>query len=68
MSHIQEIEQRDQARLANNTTSSVSAAGGAVEEAEALPQRSDSSNQQKSSFEQYCDDNPGASQCRVYEE
>lgn len=34
----------------------------------AATEGSDGENKPKTSLEQYCDDNPGASECRIYEE
>lgn len=72
MSDIQkQIEQeRDQARTVCDTSGSTSgecaAAWDAVEElqAEASHQRQ---SKQKNSLEQFCDDNPDAAECRVYD-
>ena len=72
MSDIQkQIEQEpDQARAVCDTSSSNSgecaAAWDAVEElqAEASHQRQ---SKQKNSLEQFCDDNPDAAECRVYD-
>nr|WP_290223498.1 Calvin cycle protein CP12 [Trichocoleus desertorum] len=72
MSDIQkQIEQeRDQARAVCDTSGSNSgecaAAWDAVEElqAEASHQRQ---SKQKNSLEQFCDDNPDAAECRVYD-
>jgi hypothetical protein len=73
MSDIQQkIEQeREQARAVCDTkgatSSDCAAAWDAVEElqAEASHQRQ---IKPKNSLEQYCDDNPDAAECRVYEE
>jgi hypothetical protein len=73
MSDIQQkIEQeREQARAVCDTKGATSgdcaAAWDAVEElqAEASHQRQ---IKPKNSLEQYCDDNPDAAECRVYEE
>jgi transposase len=73
MSNIQdEIErEREQARQACDTTGATSAecaaAWDAVEElqAEASHKRQ---TKPKTSLEQYCDDNPEAAECRVYDE
>jgi hypothetical protein len=73
MSDIQEkIEQElEQARAVCDTSGSTSpecaAAWDAVEELQA-----EASHQKqvkpKNSFEQYCDDNPEAAECRIYDE
>lgn len=72
MSNIQErIEQeRQEARKVCGTdgsTEQCAAAWDAVEElqAEASHQRQ---TKPKNSFEQYCDDNPDAAECRLYED
>jgi hypothetical protein len=73
MSNIHEqIEQeREQARKAcetsGETSSECAAAWDAVEElqAEASHQRQ---VKPKNSLEQYCDDNPDAAECRVYDD
>ena len=73
MSNIQEqIElEREQARAAcdinGSTSGECAAAWDAVEElqAEAADQRQ---VKPKSSLEKYCDDNPDAAECRLYEE
>lgn len=73
MSNIQEkIElEKEQARnvcdTQGGTSKECAAAWDAVEElqAEASDQRK---NKPKTSFEQYCDDNPDAAECRVYDE
>mgnify|MGYP001054253665 CR=1 FL=1 len=64
-------EERQQARQVCDTSGATSgecaAAWDAVEElqAEASHQKG---KPQKSSFEQYCDNNPDAAECRVYED
>lgn len=73
MSNIQEqIEkEREQARavcdIKGDTSGECAAAWDAVEELQA-----EASHKQqkkgKSSFEQYCDDNPDAAECRLYDE
>lgn len=73
MSNIQErIEQeREQARAAckDGTSGECAAAWDAVEElqAEASHQRGDVDHV-KNSLEQYCDDNPEAVECRIYDD
>lgn len=75
MSNIQEkIEQElEQARETCDSSGSSStdcaAAWDAVEElqAEASHQRKGNS-ENKSSLEQYCDDNPEAAECRIYDD
>lgn len=73
MSNIQEeIEkERDQARAVCDTkggaSSECAAAWDAVEElqAEASHKRQ---NKPKNSLERYCEDNPDAAECRIYDE
>ncbi len=71
MSNTQDeiAKEREQARTAYRDIGSNSgesaAAWDAVEELEAEASHQSKS---KSAFERYCDDNPGASECRVYEE
>lgn len=75
MSNIQEkIEQElEQAREACDSSGATSgecaAAWDAVEElqAEASHQRTQAS-QTKNSLEKYCDDNPDAAECRIYDD
>jgi hypothetical protein len=66
----QQLEQLiDQAHTACNTTGAVSsecaAAWDAVEEVQAAI--SHKSDRQKTSLQNYCDDHPDASECRVYD-
>ncbi|MEA5468859.1 Calvin cycle protein CP12 [Spirulina sp. 06S082] len=73
MSNIQEKidQERDQARAVCSTEGSTSSecavAWDAVEElqAEAAHQRQE---KPKSSLEKYCDDNPDAVECRIYDD
>jgi hypothetical protein len=73
MSNIQEqIElEKEQARTAcdvnGDSSQECAAAWDAVEElqAEASHQQQ---NKPKSSFEKYCDDNPDAAECRLYDD
>ena len=74
MSNIQEqiAKEREQAREVCSTegtnTSECAAAWDAVEElqAEAAHQRQNQPN--KNSLERYCDENPDAAECRLYED
>jgi hypothetical protein len=74
MSNIQDqIEQeRKQARevcdLEGATSGECAAAWDAVEELQAAAAHQRQEHPQKSSFEQYCDNNPDAPECRVYED
>lgn len=73
MSNIQEKidqelqEARNVCDVTGGSSKECAAAWDAVEElqAEAAHQRS---SKTKNSFEQYCDDNPDAAECRVYED
>lgn len=75
MSNIQEkIEKeletaRETCDTSGATSGECAAAWDAVEElqAEASHQRG-SANQNKNSLEQYCDDNPDAAECRIYDD
>ncbi len=75
-SNIQELieSERDQARTVCSTSGAESgecaAAWDAVEElqAEASHQRSSTQSKPKNSLEKYCDENPSADECRIYEE
>jgi len=74
MSNIQDqIEQeREQARTVCDTKGAESgdcaAAWDVVEELQAEASHQRSSKKPKNSLEQFCDDNPDAAECRVYEE
>lgn len=76
MSDIQEqiVKERDQAREVCDTEGAQSgacaAAWDAVEElqAEASHQREQVEDGHKTSLEQYCDDNPDAAECRLYDD
>ncbi len=74
MSDIQaKIEQeRQQAREVCSTEGATSgecaAAWDAVEELQAEASHQKQNAPQKSSLEQYCDDNPDALECRVYDD
>ena len=74
MSNIQEQinQERNQAREVCSTEGAASgecaAAWDAVEELQAEASHQKDKKPQKSSLEQYCDDNPDALECRVYED
>jgi hypothetical protein len=74
MSNIQEqIEkEREQARAVCSTEGSTSgecaAAWDAVEELQAEASHQKQGKPEKNSLEQYCDANPDALECRVYED
>ncbi|MBE7386195.1 MAG: Calvin cycle protein CP12 [Leptolyngbya sp. SIO1E4] len=74
MSNIQEKiqKERETARDACDTSGSSSAecaaAWDVVEELQAEASHQRASEPQKSSFEEYCDANPEADECRVYED
>jgi hypothetical protein len=74
MSNIQnQIEQEiENARTVCSTEGAASgecaAAWDAVEELQAEAAHQRQNHPQKTSFEQYCDDNPDAAECRLYED
>ena len=74
MNNIQEKIQQEleAARSACDTSGSSSAecaaAWDAVEELQAEASHQRATEPQKTSLEQYCDDNPEADECRVYED
>jgi len=66
----QELEAaRDACDTSGSASEECAAAWDVVEElqAEAAHQRDKGEGQSKSSFEQYCDNNPDADECRVYD-
>jgi hypothetical protein len=75
MSDIQEkiAQERQNAREVcgvDGSSGACAAAWDAVEElqAEAAHQRTKSAQGQKTTLQQYCDDNPDAAECRLYED
>ena len=65
----QETEQaREVCSTEGATSGECAAAWDAVEELQAEASHQRQNNPQKSSFEQYCDNNPDAPECRVYED
>ncbi|MGB8699263.1 MAG: Calvin cycle protein CP12 [Thermosynechococcaceae cyanobacterium] len=76
MSDIQNqiVQEREHAREVCDTdgagSGACAAAWDAVEElqAEASHQRAQSNGEHKTSLQQYCDDNPDAAECRLYED
>ncbi len=56
--------------VSGTTSKECAAAWDAVEElqAEASHQKLKQAQTQKNSLQQYCDENPGADECRVYED
>ena len=52
----------------DSTSAECAAAWDAVEELQAEASHQKQKQPKKSSFEQYCDDNPDALECRVYED
>jgi hypothetical protein len=74
MSNIQEQidKEREQARAVCSTEGATSgecaAAWDAVEELQAEASHQKQKKPEKSSLEKYCDDNPDALECRVYED
>lgn len=64
-------EERQQAREVcgvDSDSAECAAAWDAVEELQAEAAHQKSKKPQKSSLEQYCEDNPDALECRVYED
>lgn len=74
MSDLQkQIEQeRENARavcdVSGTNSGECAAAWDAVEELQAEASHQRQSGKQKNSLEQYCDDNPDAVECRIYDE
>ena len=74
MSNIQEKidQEREQARnicdVEGSTSGDCAAAWDAVEELQAEASHQRQNNPSKNSLEQYCDSNPDAAECRVYED
>ncbi|MGK7898296.1 MAG: Calvin cycle protein CP12 [Xenococcus sp. (in: cyanobacteria)] len=65
----QETEQaREVCSTEGATSGECAAAWDAVEELQAEASHQRENNPQKSSLEQYCDNNPDAPECRVYED
>ena len=65
----QETEQaREVCSTEGATSGECAAAWDAVEELQAEASHQRQNNPQKSSLEQYCDTNPDAPECRVYED
>ncbi len=69
--HSQIEQERDQARAVCDTSGGASqecaAAWDAVEELQAEAAHQRETTPQKTSFDKYCDDNPEAAECRVYD-
>ena len=74
MSNIQEKiqKEKEQARevcsIEGAASGECAAAWDAVEELQAEASHQREKNPQKSSLEQYCDNNPDAPECRLYED
>ena len=65
----QEVEQaREVCSTEGSTSGECAAAWDVVEELQAEASHQRQNNPQKSSLEQYCDSNPDAPECRVYED
>lgn len=63
-----ELEQaRAVCELSGSNSGECAAAWDAVEELQAEASHQKQSTKQKNSLEQYCDDNPEAAECRVYD-
>ncbi len=73
-SQIEELidKEREQARIAcersGSDSSECAAAWDAVEELQAEAAHQRTAAKPKNALEKYCDDNPGASECLIYEE
>lgn len=65
-------QEREQARTVCDTegpdSQNCAVAWDVVEELQAEASHQRDQQPQKTSFEQYCDDNPDAAECRVYED
>jgi hypothetical protein len=74
MSNIQEQIEQEKAQakavcgLEGATSAECAAAWDAVEELQAEAAHQRQKNPEKSSFEEYCDNNPDALECRVYDD
>jgi hypothetical protein len=70
--HEQIEKERDQARVVcdvqGGTSPECAAAWDAVEELQAEASHQKESHPQKTSLEKYCDDNPDAAECRIYDD
>jgi len=65
----QELEAaRNACDTSGDTSSECAAAWDAVEELQAEAAHQRAKEPQKTSFDQYCEDNPDADECRVYED
>ncbi|MGK7936235.1 MAG: Calvin cycle protein CP12 [Xenococcaceae cyanobacterium] len=64
----QELENAREVCSTDSTSGECAAAWDAVEELQAEASHQRQNEPQKSSLEQYCDDNPDALECRVYED
>lgn len=69
--HTKIEQEREEARTVCSTEGATSgecaAAWDAVEELQAEAAHQKEKQQPKTSFDQYCDDNPEAAECRVYD-
>lgn len=69
--HDQIEQERNAARAAcdvsGNSSEECAAAWDAVEELQAEAAHQKNKGSKKNSLEQYCDDNPDAAECRVYD-
>ncbi|MDJ0633802.1 MAG: Calvin cycle protein CP12 [Xenococcaceae cyanobacterium MO_188.B29] len=64
----QELENAREVCSTDSTSGECAAAWDAVEELQAEASHQRQNEPKKSSLEQYCDDNPDALECRVYED
>lgn len=69
--HNQIQQERDQARVAceinGENSEQCAAAWDVVEELQAEASHQREKGVQKNSFQQYCEDNPDADECRIYD-
>ncbi|RMF23335.1 MAG: hypothetical protein D6756_08940 [Cyanobacteria bacterium J083] len=74
MSNIQEKIEQEKAQakeicdLEGSTSGECAAAWDAVEELQAEASHQREQTKEKTSLEKYCDDNPDAAECRVYDD
>ena len=63
-----EIKQAREVCSLDSTSGECAAAWDAVEELQAEASHQKEKQPKKTSFEQYCEDNPDAAECRLYED
>ncbi|MDG2992230.1 Calvin cycle protein CP12 [Candidatus Synechococcus calcipolaris G9] len=64
------VDAREVCDIQGSTSGQCAAAWDALEElqAEASHQREEKKDEHRTSLEQYCDDNPDAAECRIYDD